>query len=103
MLTSSTHIQSDKASRYLAQLCKHFAHKVPAQWDQTWGEIEFASGQCRLESDDTTLTIVCQAADDESLKQVQGIVENHLVRFAWREDLAITWHAGAPEKVQPTR
>lgn len=38
------------AAKYLQQLCKHFAHKVPAEWDTETGEVSFPFGHCRMEA-----------------------------------------------------
>lgn len=96
MLTASTRVESEKAGHYLAQLCKHFAHKVPVQWDEAQGDVEFPTGKCRLRVADDTLEIACDASDETSLSDVQAIVENHLVRFAWREKLSpLDWQVRA--------
>ncbi len=35
MTQSTANIQTEYASRYLQQLCKHFAHKTPAEFTKT--------------------------------------------------------------------
>ena len=37
-LTSTGLFATDKASRYLQQLCKHFGHKADVRFDATSGE-----------------------------------------------------------------
>ena len=48
MPVTESRVPSKKAGRYLAQLCKHFAHKVPVDWDETQAEVDFGFGNCRM-------------------------------------------------------
>lgn len=91
MPTAVTQISTAHASRYIAQLCKHFRHKVPASWDANSGEADFGLGRCRMAAADGTLTLTCLADTAEGLGRVRLIVEDHVVRFAWRESLTVAW------------
>jgi hypothetical protein len=84
-------IPTEHASRYLQQLCKHFAHKLPVTFDPHAGQIEFSIGICRLVATDTALTLDLEAPEAEQMPQLQDVVVRHLVRFAFREELAIKW------------
>ena len=97
MAESHAIIRTEKASRYLQQLCKHFAHKVPSEFDAAAGRVEFPPGLCHMAAEGDTLAIYCQSATMEGLVVMQGIVDNHMQRFAWREDIAIAWQTGLPE------
>lgn len=79
------------ASRYLQQLCKHFAHKVPVTFDEREASVEFPFGACRMWANDTDLRIECEADTDETLKRTHFVVHDHLERFAWREKPDIVW------------
>ena len=92
-------ITSEKAGRYLVQLCKHFAHKIPATWDETEGEetkghADFGIGTCEMTAKDGALLLACNAPDAEGLGKVKYVVEDHVVRFAWKEELKIDWQDG---------
>jgi uncharacterized protein len=89
--SSVANIATPNARKYLVQLCKHFQHKLPAKWEENAGSIEFPFGQCRLSARDGELEIVLASADATQLTQLQGVVARHLVRFAFREELAIGW------------
>lgn len=91
MPTLSTRFETGDASRYLQQLCKHFAHKVEAEWDEHSGKVKFEPGMCLLASDETGLTLTLMPADTEKVQQLIFVVEIHLVRFAWREDVDLNW------------
>ena len=84
------------AGRYLGQLCKHFAHKLPVTFDEIAGTISFAIGDCHLVATDAALTIDLDGPA-ESLEQLRDVVTRHLDRFAFREELVYDWRPiGAP-------
>ena len=91
MPVTECRVPSKKAQRYLAQLCKHFAHKVPVDWDETQAEVDFGFGNCRMTSGQDELHIICSARDEADLERVKYVLEDHLRRFAWREELRIDW------------
>ena len=90
---STAAVPTAAASRYLQQLCKHFAHKRPVEFDKLSGVIALSAGDCRLKAGDDALTLDLAAADAGSLLRLQETVERHLVRFAFREELRIDWRA----------
>ena len=59
--------------RYLAQLCKHFAHKLPATHAEDHGCIEFGGGVCTLEAGDGTL-VLRLAAEDAAARAAEFLV-----------------------------
>ena len=92
-------ITSEKAGRYLVQLCKHFAHKIPASWEDaagqaTTGHADFGFGSCAMTAADGTLLISCTAPEPEGLGKVKYVVEDHVVRFGWKEELKVDWQDG---------
>lgn len=91
MPTANAEIATDHASRYLQQLCKHFAHKLPVTFDPTQGHIEFAIGTCQLAATDGVLTMQAEAADETDLARLEQVVASHLERFAFREELKVAW------------
>lgn len=88
---SNATIATEQASRYLQQLCKHFAHKLPVTFDPHAGEIAFSIGDCRLTAESDALRIVLTAASHEDMEQLKDVVVRHLVRFAFREELQVDW------------
>ena len=86
-------VTTPNASKYLQQLCKHFAHRHSATSDERSGEIAFADGACKLAAQDGTLTITVAGPDDARKAQLESVIERHLVRFAFRETLQIVWRA----------
>ncbi|SEN15377.1 DUF2218 domain-containing protein [Nonomuraea pusilla] len=96
MLTSTSRVETDRAGRYLAQLCKHFARKVPAEWTDDHGTARFDWGTCVLRAHPDALTLHVEAADEESLDRVRHVVTDHLERFGARDGLRVTWSGQAP-------
>lgn len=84
-------VATPRASRYLQQLCKHFAHRRPAVFDANSGRIEFEGGLCRLEAEGERLLLRVETADAATLAELQEVVASHLQRFAFREELAVSW------------
>lgn len=96
-LVSRARIETDAASRYLQQLCKHFAHKLPVAHDESAGRISFPMGLCRLAADPAALTLTLSAPSPAEMAQLQDVVIRHLERFAFREQLAVDWRVPEPE------
>ncbi len=92
MLRASATASTPLADRYLQQLCKHFAHKVPASAENGEGRIEFPFGVADLRASETVLNLSVGASSLDDLKRMQKVVEDHLLRFAFREELAeLNW------------
>jgi hypothetical protein len=91
MYVAKAHVKSEKASVYLTQLCKHFAHKIPTEHGQDYGRMRFQPGLCTMRAADGVLSMECEAASENELQLVKNVVVDHLTRFAWREHLAVTW------------
>ena len=96
MLQAQASVKSQKAERYLVQLCKHFAHKVPAEWAGGRGFVDFGAGTCEILADHEALTLTCKADSGEGLERVKHILEDHVTRFGWREKLTVEWGAAEP-------
>lgn len=93
LVRSIAEVSTPVPERYLAQLCKHFQHKLDVVFDNQSGQIVFPLGDCRLKAGDGTLTLSAEAADAETLAKLQDVVARHLLRFAFREEMQIDWRA----------
>jgi hypothetical protein len=94
MTTSEARVATTAARRYLGQLCKHFQHKLPVTLDETTGGIAFSMGRCDVAAEDGALVLRASATTAEDLAKLEDVVARHLVRFAFREDLAVAWVRG---------
>lgn len=84
-------LSTPHAEKYRKQLCKHFAHKLAVTEDETSGLIPFSIGDCRVESEGERLTMTLTSPSETDMTQLEDVVARHLVRFAFREELAIEW------------
>lgn len=92
MLTSRSSFETPNASRYLQQLCKHFGHKVDAEYTETEGKVSFPVGQLDLAASDDRLDFIAQSDDAQGLEKTKAVVEDHIIRFAFREKLTgLSW------------
>lgn len=96
MLTATGRFETANASKYLQQLCKHFGHKVAVRFDAESGEAALPPGPARLHADGRALSATVTAGDAEGLARAKHIIDDHLRRFAFREDFAtMDWQDGA--------
>jgi len=94
-LRSEARVSTARATRYLGQLCKHFAHRIPASVNGAQGRVEFPAGLCEMEAAGNLLILRATAADAPSLSQVEEVVARHLERFAFRDKPEISWRRNA--------
>ena len=88
MPASQATIPTAAASRYLQQLCKHWSHKFAVEFTPEHGVIPFdETRRCTLDASAEQLALHIEAADDATLERTQGVVIDHLKRFAFREEL----------------
>ncbi|WP_019645405.1 DUF2218 domain-containing protein [Novispirillum itersonii] len=91
LIQTTAVVSTASAGRYLSQLCKHFAHKITVEHDETSGRAEFLWGTCTLSADSNALALQITADTQEGLDRIKAVVEDHLIRFGWRETLTVTW------------
>lgn len=92
MLKSNCNIPTASASRYLQQLCKHWAAKFTVEFDPQQGRIETPDGWLlEMKADDAALHVTAGAADAETLTHWQDIIAKHISRFGFREELTYDW------------
>lgn len=98
-MQSHARLSTDKAARYMTQLAKHWGHKFVVYLDDTSASIPLPIGDCRMLADDAGLDITVEASTHDGLAKLEDVVGEHLLRFAFRENvdkLAWTraWEAG---------
>ena len=92
-LEAKVEIHSANASKYLTVVCRHFARKVPSEWNETQGTVEFPVGTSRFAVNEQRdrLTIVCSANTQEELDVQKSIIEGHVHLFSRREKIGLEW------------
>jgi hypothetical protein len=93
MPASQAVIATASASKYLQQLCKHWSHKFAVEFSPEHGTIPFDETRlCTLDASPERLALRIDAADDATVERMQGVVIEHLTRFAFREDFGdVQW------------
>lgn len=84
-------VKTPNGSKYLQRLCKHFAHRVSAHWDESCGTVIFAEGACTLEADALGLQLICSAGSQQDLVDIVDTVDRHFIRFAKAEAPTLIW------------
>lgn len=90
-VASTATVTTPKAEGYAAQLCKHFGHKIPATFEDGRGEVVFEMGTCTLDAEGDRLTMRVEAGDGEAVGRLEKVMADHLLRFAFREELTVNW------------
>ena len=84
--------ETPNGSKYLQQLCKHFGHKIETEFTAETGVIHFGFGPVDLEAEADRLTICAAPENDEIADRVKKVIDDHLKRFAFRENFeGMTW------------
>jgi hypothetical protein len=94
--TATGFAATDKASRYLQQLCKHWEHNLKVDYTADHGTIVFPKdarganwpgyGLVTLDAKPDGIAIRIDASAPEQAEGLKGAIERHLDRFAFRED-----------------
>ena len=95
MIRSIARVPTDKGSRYLQQLCKHWSHNLAVEFTPEAGTVVFprnargadwpGDATLTLQAHDDSLECRLEASADEQLEALKGAVARHLDRFAFRE------------------
>jgi hypothetical protein len=100
--SAATFVPTANASRYLQQLCKHWAHNLQVEFSAEQGCVIFPRDARGSDyPDDAVVTFGAQPAGLEvridasaagQLEGLKGALERHLDRFAFREaPLTFDW------------
>jgi uncharacterized protein len=100
--SSTAQVPTQSASRYLQQLCKHWAHNLAVEFTADHGTIVFprdarganhpGDGLVTFDAAAEALAVRIDASSAEQLEGLKGAVARHLDRFAFREaPLTFNW------------
>jgi hypothetical protein len=110
MPTADAQIPTERASRYIDQLCRHLGqmsrmrHQIPTghrgqapppvqqvEWSETSGTISFSHGTCTLQATSTALTLRVDADDEDDLRRLQDGITRRLETIGRRDHLTVEW------------
>lgn len=83
---------TDMPGRYILKLCKHFRHKVPAEFDETRGRVDFQPGVCLFTAHADVLHMRIEGDTEETIGRMRYILEDHIQRMARVDTLDLRWH-----------
>lgn len=100
--TSTAMVPTASASRYLQQLCKHWAHNLAVEFTPERGTVIFpkdargadypGDGVATMVAHPEALEVRIDATSEAQREGLQGALARHLDRFAFREaPLAFDW------------
>jgi hypothetical protein len=124
MLTAEADIRTEHAARYLARLCDHagkmgttaqrLGHRPRShargggppevrhvECSETEGTVSLNSGQWTMRASPGLLAVRAEAADEQSLRQIQDLLTARLQKFGRREQLTVTWRHPRPATAEP--
>jgi hypothetical protein len=76
---------TDKAARYLQQLCKHWAHRYPVEAGEDSGRIDLPAGRVSMRAEATRLVVTIEPGAEGDGERLQQVFEDHINRFAFGE------------------
>lgn len=100
MPSAETRIPTDRASRYLTQLCEHLAvigqHATPGhaprvQWNDTHGIVDLPDGQLTLTAELAALHIRAEGHSPAALERIKQTLTERIQTIGRRDNLAVTW------------
>lgn len=94
-VTSTARVPTESASRYLQQVCKHWAHSLAVEFTPEHGTIVFprdargadhpGDALVTFDADGAALSARIDATSPAQLEGLKGAVARHVDRFAFRE------------------
>ncbi|MBZ5488783.1 DUF2218 domain-containing protein [Halomonas aquamarina] len=93
MPISRAAIATESGERLINRLCKHWSHKLEVEYTERDAKIVFPeqNSTCLMHAEASKLAVSVEAPSDETLKQLEGVVQSHLERMAKDETLEIVW------------
>lgn len=86
-------VTTDRASRYLQQLAKHWSHKFEVTFTPTQASIPLPFGLCKLTADEAGLDVRLTPEPGADVERFKAVVADHLQRFGHKETLVFDWRA----------
>lgn len=83
MTIATASVPTASGSKYLQQLCKHWAHKLVVEFTPEEGTVRFADAVARLKAGPEALSVTIEAADPATVERMKQVVASHLDRVAF--------------------
>ena len=86
-------VSTENAASYMRKLCAHWSHKFAVEVSESHGTIELPAAKCDLTAAPETLTVRLELKEDADEARLRKVVEEHLQRFGFREELVFAWNS----------
>lgn len=90
-MVSKARVATNRSAAYMQRLCRHFSHKVPAEFDDTHARVNFPMGVCEMRAEADALVLRAQADDEVGLTRIKHILSDHVTRYGFRDNLEVHW------------
>lgn len=99
MPTAEARVATDRASRYLVQLCRHVGHlasvnprlRAQVEWSDDHGVLDFGWGRCAVRAERGALVLHAEACDEGGLRELTRRIADRVEQIGRRDGLAVTW------------
>jgi hypothetical protein len=89
MTQVEAHVPTTSGGKYVQQLCKHWAHKLPVELEGDTGPITgvvtFVGAVATMKAGPEAIDVSVRGEDREQVDRLKDVVAQHLDRFAFRE------------------
>ena len=90
-MRTTADVQTKFGPSYLKRLCRHFSHKVPTEFDDNHGRIEFPFGVCTIDATGESMILAVELPDSKEVDRAERVVGDHLVRMANKDEPVVEW------------
>ena len=90
-LSSRADVMTANPARYAKQIVSHLGRDEPFTIDGATSTVQWGSATAGVVVGDGVLTLLAAAPDEAGVAFVERVLGDHLVRFATREELTVTW------------
>lgn len=89
-------VPTPNAESYMRKLSQHWSHKYPVTSDPVdTCTIRLTHAVCRLQATPHSLNIQVTVDPTEDQARMEAVVEEHVKRFGFREELVFPWQRAA--------
>lgn len=91
MKLSRAEVATPNAVSLMKKLCRHWSHKHTVEFDETHGKIMLPKCIVQLMPGPAALSVYLEVQDGGDQERMEGVVAEHLQRFAFGGQLEFHW------------
>jgi hypothetical protein len=93
MPVSTATVSTGNAQSYMRKLGQHWSHRFTVIFDEDQGcTIQMTNAVCELRAHPDHLDLRLMVDSGEDQGRMESVVEEHLKRFGFREELQFAWN-----------